>query len=155
MNTSEHIAKHFKGVHSGGNWTDVNLKTVLEDITWQEATKKLYDIHTIAALTYHVNYFVSVVLKVLQGEPLQGKDSESFDCPAITSEAEWTALKRKVLTDAEQFEQLLAKLPEEKLWEDFTDAKYGSYYGNIAGIIEHTHYHLGQIVIIKKVLRAQ
>ncbi len=48
---------------------------------------------------------------------------------------------------------LIAQLPEGKLWEDFADKKYGSYYRNLQGIIEHTHYHLGQIVLIKKMLR--
>jgi hypothetical protein len=28
--------------------------------------------------------------------------------------------------------------------------KYGNYYRNIHGIIEHIHYHLGQIVLIEK-----
>jgi hypothetical protein len=33
------------------------------------------------------------------------------------------------------------------------NAKYGNYYRNLHGIIEHTHYHLGQIVLIKKLLK--
>jgi len=43
-------------------------------------------------------------------------------------------------------------LPESKLSETFLDEKYGNYYRNIHGIIEHTHYHLAQIVLIKKLL---
>ena len=41
------------------------------------------------------------------------------------------------------------------LWETFADEKYGHYYRNLHGIIEHTHYHLGQIVLIKKLLQQQ
>ena len=51
--------------------------------------------------------------------------------------------------------QLVERLPQETLWEDFTDKKYGTYYRNLHGIIEHTHYHLGQILIIKKIIHAQ
>ncbi|HAI83731.1 MAG TPA: DUF1572 domain-containing protein, partial [Chitinophagaceae bacterium] len=29
----------------------------------------------------------------------------------------------------------------------------GTYYRNILGLIEHTHYHLGQIALIKKIIR--
>jgi hypothetical protein len=43
-------------------------------------------------------------------------------------------------------------LPENKLEEVFDDKKYGNYYRNITGIIEHNHYHLGQIVLIKKII---
>ena len=58
----------------------------------------------------------------------------------------------KTWRDAENFAGLVEQLPEHKLWEDFTDKKYGNYYSNIHGIIEHNHYHLGQIVLIKKIL---
>jgi hypothetical protein len=37
---------------------------------------------------------------------------------------------------------------------DFDDGKYGTVLRNILGLIEHTHYHLGQIVILKKDLNA-
>jgi len=47
---------------------------------------------------------------------------------------------------------LIEQLPEAKLGEIFSEEKYGTYYRNIHGIIEHTHYHLGQIVLIKKIL---
>jgi hypothetical protein len=30
------------------------------------------------------------------------------------------------------------------------EEKYGSVLRNIMGVIEHTHYHLGQIVLLKK-----
>ena len=46
----------------------------------------------------------------------------------------------------------MEQLPETMLWETFADEKYGNYYRNIHGIIEHTHYHLGQIVLIKKIV---
>ena len=58
----------------------------------------------------------------------------------------------KTWDDAETFASLVEQLPEAKLWEDFWGSKYGNYYRNIHGVIEHTHYHLGQIVLIKKML---
>jgi hypothetical protein len=153
MNISAQMAKHFKEIHFGGNWTWSNLKDNLSDITWQEATTKIHSFNTIAALTYHVNYFVAAALKVLEGGELDAHDKFSFDHPPIESQADWENLLKKTWTDAENFARMVEKLPEEKLWEDFTDKKYGNYYRNIHGIIEHMHYHLGQIVVIKKLLR--
>ena len=152
MNLTEQIAKHFRDVHSGGNWTSVNLKDTLQDINWQQATTKIYSFNTIAALVFHMNYYVSAVIKVLQGEPLNAGDKYSFDVPAIASEEDWKKLLDKTWTEAETFAMLVKQLPENKLWEDFSDNKYGNYYRNIHGIIEHIHYHLGQIVLIKKLL---
>ena len=62
MNISQQIAKHFKEVYFGGNWTDVNLKDSLKDISWQQATTKLYSFNTIAALVYHIDYYVTAIL---------------------------------------------------------------------------------------------
>jgi hypothetical protein len=152
MNSTVQIAKHLREVYIGGNWTSVNLKDGLADVTWQQATTKVYSFNTIATLVYHMNYYVSTVLKVLQGEPLVAKDKFSFDQPPIQSQEDWEKLLDKTWTDAENFASLIEQLPESKLWEDFTDKKYGTYYRNLHGIIEHIHYHLGQIVLIKKIL---
>ena len=152
MNLTAQMAKHFRDVHFGGNWTSVNLKDTLKDITWEQATTKVHSLNTIVALVYHVNYYVSAVLKVLQGESLNASDKYSFDHPSILSKEDWEKLLHKTWTEAEQFANLVEKLPEHKLGETFTDEKYGDYYRNIHGIIEHTHYHLGQVVIIKKLL---
>lgn len=62
------IAKHFRDVHYGVNWTWSNLKDHLADVTWQQATTKVESLNTIAALVFHINYYVSAIINVLQGE---------------------------------------------------------------------------------------
>ncbi|MBK6903648.1 MAG: DUF1572 domain-containing protein [Saprospirales bacterium] len=152
MDLTKQIAKHFREVHFGGNWTSSNLKDNLADVSWEQATTQVYSINTIATLVFHLNYYVSGVLKVLQGGPLEIKDKFSFDLPPILSREDWEKLLDKTWADAEHFASLVEQLPESKLWEDFTDSKYGNYYRNFHGIIEHLHYHLGQIVLVKKIL---
>ncbi|HMG66499.1 MAG TPA: hypothetical protein VK588_02400 [Chitinophagaceae bacterium] len=152
MNLTEQIAKQFRDVHFGGNWTASNLKENLADVTWQQATTKVYSFNTIAALVYHMNYYVSAVLKVLKGELLNASDKYSFDYPLISSSEDWDKLLNKTWKDAEDFAVLVEKMPEDKLQKDFSNNKYGNYYRNIHGVIEHIHYHLGQIALIKKIL---
>ena len=69
--------------------------------------------------------------------------------PPILYHEDWDALLNKTWTDPEKYADLVEQLPEHILWEDFTDKKYGNNLRNIIGVIEHTHYHLGQIVLIK------
>jgi hypothetical protein len=152
MNLTEQIAKQFREVHFGGNWTAVSLKENLADISWQQAISKMYSFNSIAALIFHMNYYVSAVMKVMQGESLHASDKYSFDHPPILSSGDWEKLLEKTWRDAEDFSALIEQLPESKLWEDFSENKYGNYYRNIHGIIEHIHYHLGQIVLIKKLI---
>jgi hypothetical protein len=152
MNLTAQIAKHFRDVHFGKNWTSVNLKETLADITWQQATTKIYSLNTIATLVFHINYYVSAITMVLKGEPLTAHDKYSFDLTPIQNQDDWEKLLSKTWSDAENFANLIEQIPESKLGEIFSDEKYGTYYRNLHGIIEHTHYHLGQIVLIKKIL---
>ncbi len=155
MNTVQQIAKHFRDVYFGSNWTDVNLKDALAGVTWQQAIAPVHDLNTIATLVFHINYYVNPQLEVLQGKPLQASDKYSFDLPPIMNEADWQELVAKAFREATLFAEQVEQLPESKLHEDFADPKYGSYYRNLLGIIEHTYYHLGQIVLIKKLLNVK
>lgn len=155
MNLPAHLAKHLRDVHFGGNWTTVNLKDSLAGVNWKQATTQVHSFNTIATLVAHTHYYIMVVQKVLRGEPLTGKDADSFGHPPVRSESDWQDLLATVWADAGSFAAMIEQLPEPKLWEDFYNGKYGNYYRNITGIIEHTHYHLGQIVLIKKILAEQ
>jgi len=155
MDLTENMAKHLRDIHFGGNWTSSNLKDNLQDISWEQATTQVHSFNSIAMLVYHMNYYISAVCKVLEGEPLEAKDAYSFEHPPIQSQEDWEKLLDKTWIDAQNFARLIEQLPEKRLWEDFTDEKYGSYFRNIQGIIEHLHYHLGQIVLIKKILLEQ
>lgn len=152
MNLSAHIAKHLRDVHFGGNWTGVNLNDTLSGVTCQQATTKIASFNTIAALVFHINYYAAGILKVLQGGPLDIRDKYSFDLPTIQSDDDWQALLNKMWTNAETLATLVETLPASKLEEIFVEEKYGTYYRNLQGFVEHTHYHLGQIVLIKKLL---
>lgn len=153
MNLSQQLAKHLKEVYFGGNWTWSNLKDNLNDVTWQEATTQIDSFNTIAVLFHHLHYYVTQVTKVLQGEPLVSKDEQSFVHPPINNQQDWDACLTKAWKEAELFIALIEQLPENKLWETFVAEKYGIYYRNLAGIIEHSHYHLGQIALLKKLVR--
>jgi hypothetical protein len=155
MTISKHLAQHFNDVHFGGNWTSVNFKAVLSPITWEQAVQEHEGLNTIAKLVFHCNYYVEAVLKVLEGGVLEAHDSFSYDLKPIHSEKEWQVLKDKFFQDAEMFSALVAVLPDDKIWENMADSKYGTYYRNIQGIIEHCHYHLGQIVIINRMVQTK
>ena len=99
-----------------------------------------------------MNFFVSATLKVLQGGPLDAKDKYSFDHPPILSEEDWEKLLEKTWADAESLASLIERLPEKTLSEPFVDERYGSYYRCLHGPIEHCHYHLGQIALMKSMI---
>jgi len=154
MSLTTQLANQFRAFYFGGNYTGVNLKDTLMGLTWQQATTKVDSLNTIVALVFHMNYYVTAVVNVLKGNRLNASDKFSFDLPSIESNEDWARLVHKVKADVDEFIGLVEKMPESKLWETFEDEKYGNYYRNLTGIIEHNHYHLGQIVVIKKMLNS-
>jgi hypothetical protein len=89
MNLPQQLATHFKSVYYGGNWTDVNLKDTLAGVNWQQASTQIYHCNSIATLVFHMNYYVSNVLKVFQGQSLEAHDKDSFVHEPIQSEEDW------------------------------------------------------------------
>ena len=150
MKLSKQLATNLQQVYFGGNWTEVNLKDTLSDVSWENAIKKTDGFNSILALTFHIHYFTKVQLNVLEHGILDGKDSESYNHPNISSQTEWEAFKQDIWEDAQRYVGLIEVCSDTLLNEAFTDDKYGTYLSNILDLLEHTHYHLGQISLIKK-----
>ena len=153
METSHQLANRFREILLSGKWiANTNFKDQLSQVTWQQATQKIGPVNTLAALTYHVNYYIAGVLNVLKGGDLEIRDTYSFDLPPIQSEEDWEQLKGELWNNAEQFAKYVEALSEDKFAEPFVKEKYGDYRRNIEGIIEHSYYHLGQIVLLRKLI---
>lgn len=152
MSHSAQIARHFRELHFGGNTTGVNFKNVLRAVSWEQAARRIHFMHPVSTLVFHVNYYVAAVLQVLKGGPLDAHDKFSFDAPAIESANDWERLLAKFWKDADAFAAMVEQMPESALLNNMADPKYGNWYRNLHGIIEHSHYHLGQIALIKKLV---
>ena len=155
MQFSKHIAQHIHAVYFGGNWTCSNVRDVLSDVTREEALATIAGLNTIATLSFHIHYYTSAITQVLQGLPLNAKDEYSFAHPAFDTEEAWRTFVTEIIDAANNLSELTSKLDDELLSTVFAEEKYGTYYRNLSGYIEHTHYHLGQIALIKKLIRSQ
>lgn len=150
MSITTLIAKHLKEVYFGGNWTWANLKQALDGVTLEQANRQVHGFNTIYILTYHVSYYTQTINRVLEGQPLMGSDEDSFKAPGLQSEAEWQHFQEQIWKEAEKAVALITTLDDGLLEQDFVAAKYGNYYRNLHGMIEHLHYHLGQITLLKR-----
>lgn len=153
MENSSQLATRFRDVLLSGKWiANTNYKDQLSKLTWKQATTKIGSLNTIAALSYHINYYLKGVLDVYGGGPLEIRDKYSFDMPPISSKEEWEVLLKDLLSNAELFANHLEQMSDEKLEDIFVDEKYGTYRRNIEGTIEHAYYHLGQISLLRKLV---
>lgn len=151
MNTiTKEIARHIREIHFGGNWAWSTMQEALKDVSWQQAVAQpAKGGNGIAVLVFHMNFYLRVVHLRLLGTFEKFKHEDSFAMPEIQNEADWQMLLEKTWADAEAFAQAVEQFPDERLLEDISP-KYGNFYKNLHGVVEHNHYHLGQIVLLKK-----
>ncbi|NQX86070.1 MAG: DinB family protein [Flavobacteriaceae bacterium] len=153
MNTSAYLTHRLREVLTSGKWvTGTNFKAQILNTSWKDAIVSIDGLNSIAKLTFHIHYYIEGVTKVLEGGPLEIRDAYSFNAPPIQSEADWKDLTHKFCVDSEKFIALVEKMTDGALQDIFVDEKYGNYQRNIDVMMEHTYYHLGQILLIKKLI---
>ena len=147
------LANRFREVILNGTWiANTNFKNELETLDWEIATEKVHNLNTISILAQHIHYYINGIKQVFLGGNLEIRDAYSFDFPDIHSSEQWEHFLARFWSDSEEFAILIEQMPEKQLNEDFVLEKYGTYLRNIEAMIEHSYYHLGQIVLIKKIL---
>ncbi|MCB0547320.1 MAG: DUF1572 domain-containing protein [Phaeodactylibacter sp.] len=153
MENSTQLASRFREVLLNGKWiANTNFRDQLSHVDWKQATTRIGSLNTIAALAYHINYYIAGILNVFEGGALEIRDKYSFDLPPIRSKEDWDNLLNGMWANAEKFAAHVERMPDEQLEEPFVDEKYGNYRRNIEGVIEHSYYHLGQVSLIRKMI---
>ncbi|MFH6966632.1 DUF1572 domain-containing protein [Flavobacterium sp. FlaQc-28] len=153
MKNALEIANRFREIILNGTWVaNTNYKDQLEKLDWKIAVTPIQNLNTIAILAQHIHYYIDGINTVFKGGTLDIKDKFSFDFPPISSSEDWEIFLEKFWSSSEEFASFVEQMSDEKLDQFFADEKYGTYKRNIDAMIEHSYYHLGQIVLIKKLL---
>ena len=152
MSESIRISNLYQSIYNGNPWLEVTLAHTLENVTAEQANRKINpNLNTIWEIVNHLIQWRRNILRRVEGETVLTPDHNYFVPILDPSEAAW-----------EQSLQSLAKSQE--LWnaffESFDDSDLAkiyvnnghTFYEHIHGIIQHDVYHLGQIVILKKLL---
>ena len=151
MENAQQLAIRLRSVFLDGQWiAQTNYREQLLSTDWKVATQKVETLNSIAALTYHVNYYLEGIIQVFEGGALEIRDQYSFDLPTIASASDWEYLVHSFLDHAEKFAGHVERFSSEKLNSVFVHEKYGTFRRNVEGVIEHAYYHLGQLVLLKK-----
>ncbi len=156
MENSTELAKRLSDLFLDGKWiANTNYKEQLTSISFEMALTQFENLNTIAKLTYHINYYLAGILNVFDGGDLEIRDKYSFDLPELKTEEDWNNLVNELIKNATSFSEHVASMTAEQLASPFVKVQYGNYRRNIEGVIEHAYYHLGQIVLIKKLVKTK
>jgi hypothetical protein len=154
LSRNKSLAARLKEVLLNGHWiANTNYKELLLTINWKQATQKVQNLNSIAALTYHINYYLSGLLLASKNGKLEISDKYSYLMPPIQSENDWNFLVAELIHNSEKFVSYVESMEDQVLDIPFYNENYGTYLRNIEGVIEHCYYHLGQISLLKKIIR--
>ncbi|MUU78607.1 DUF1572 family protein [Winogradskyella endarachnes] len=153
MKQAQQIASRIKEVFLNGTWiANTNYKNELVNLDYEIANKKIDTLNSISVLAQHIHYYVAGILNVYINNTLEIRDKFSFDFPPIDSQQAWDAFLTRFWQDTQVLITYIEDMSDKDLNQEFVDEKYGTYTRNLNGMLEHSYYHLGQIVLIKKLI---
>ena len=153
MEKPDQLSRRLEEVLLNGTWiANTNFMDQISNTDWKTSVQKVQSLNTIAALTFHVNYYIAGFVYAFRNGSLEIRDKYSFDFQPPQSQEDWDLLRTKFREDAEQLVDQIKQMGEQDLDDHFFKKEYGSYRRNIEGLIEHSYYHLGQVSLIRKLI---
>jgi len=156
MNSGSELAARLSEVFLDGRWiAHTNYADQLQHIDVHLANKKVGDINSIALLTYHIHYYVAGILQALDTGELTIRDQYSFDMPVLKNADDWRELVKRLEDNSKKLIDRVEGMTDQDLEQVFFHEKYGTYRRNFEALIEHAYYHLGQLVLVRKLVEAR
>ncbi len=147
--------KNFTQTYEKGAWFGDTYLEQLADVTEKEAfTPPMKGVHTIAELIAHVIYWRSPLIKRLKGDKdYVGSVEDPRNWPSL-DELKAKGWKKLLNEFADSQKQLVSLLRDVKPEFFKGDYKPGAPWDYVAeGIVQHDIYHLGQLALVKKMIR--
>ncbi|HFA47611.1 MAG TPA: DinB family protein [Bacteroidetes bacterium] len=154
MTTLEQFIQECKDFYNGSPWYGSNFCKIVNDLSPAEALAVAGNGQSIALLLCHmVKWRKSLTIRLQGDENFRARDSDADNWPPLnTLNGEvWEATKKEFSELQEVLIEELGKREEAFLDEYFYKEKTYRYL--VSGVIQHDIYHLGQISMLKQLLR--
>lgn len=150
MSHLQFLAQSLQNLYDGTPWIDVIYAEHLKRVNAHQSVQSFNGSNNIWQLVNHIIYWNQRVLRYIQNEqPEQDGDLPDFYLPENHGEENWQATQHRLQHSVEQLAAAIRAFPEDKLYENFPGTNQpAAYYFH--GVIEHSAYHLGQIVLLEK-----
>ncbi len=150
-----YYVNRFNEIYNGSPWYGETVNAKLKNVSEENAfVQPLGNVHSVAEIVSHMTYWRQALISRLEGD-------KSFS-PSVESDDNWrnveklkTAGWRKIIADFDHTQNKITSLLPKQL-DKFLEEEYskGSTYEYlIQGIIDHDIYHLGQVGLVKKLIK--
>lgn len=141
------LRRAFDGTNA---WHGPSIIETISGLKLEETINQVADSHNVAELIEHMIAWRTFAIKKLQGEEAYDvlEDINFLKITAMTQEM-WQDMMQRLYQTQDDFLRILSQTQDEKLAETVSGRDY-NFYTLLHGIIQHDLYHLGQIVLLRK-----
>jgi uncharacterized damage-inducible protein DinB len=151
MRERDRLIELISAHYDGSPWLDVNIADHLNGITHLEANQNIGDCNSIWQLTYHMMHWRKQNMKRIRGHNAPAPYHNFIIEIGDTSAKAWEKLKADFRKTHILFIEFLATFDEADYDKIYAPNGH-TYYEHIQGILVHDAYHLGQIVLLRKLI---
>lgn len=155
------LSRRLQEVWSGNPWYGDSSAKILDSISAAEAAHRVTGVHSIWEIVLHMTAWTEEVGARVRGAGAKAPDRGDWPPVAATTAEAWDAAlhdlgeaRRALLAEIESVHEEDLHLHVKSHSSPFTDT--GSTRAHtLNGLVEHDAYHLGQVALLKKAVRAR
>jgi uncharacterized damage-inducible protein DinB len=152
MPETARIADQLKRAFAGDAWHGPALMEILAGVDAANASARpIATAHTIWELTLHITAWDGVILRRIAGKAASPTDEENFPTVKDSSGIAWRATLAELQRRHQELLGVISEMPDSRLSEQVPGKDYDFYF-LLHGTVQHTLYHAGQIVLLKRAL---
>ncbi|HMQ79809.1 MAG TPA: DinB family protein [Ignavibacteria bacterium] len=151
MTNIQNINKLLKDHYNGVPWIDITIAGTLKTLTAKQAAIKIDGLNSVWQIVNHMISWRNALIARVKDKPARHPDNNFFWEVKDTTAKAWKDTLKKFEKSQKEIIVFLGKQKDSHL-EKISPASGYSYYELVMAIIIHDTYHLGQIVLIKKMI---
>ena|SRR5688572_6373361 len=150
LKETERIEDQLKRAFHGEAWHGPSVKEAVAGVSPEAAAQRpVKEAHSIWELVHHITAWVDIVRRRVQGEVFDVTDDMNFPPVTDTAQTAWQESLRRMEAAETELRRIILGLPESRLDQPALEGS-PTVYILLHGAIQHSLYHAGQIVLLKK-----
>jgi uncharacterized damage-inducible protein DinB len=144
-------------MYEGGAWHGPSVLDALDGVTAEQAAQRpLGNVHSIYELTHHIAAWIGEATSRVQGNtPGMPADGDFPPSDMTVDEAAWSDVKSRLERRQAELLEAISAFDATRLDEAVDPKNKGkdgpvTYRALLSGLAQHSAYHAGQIVMLKK-----
>ena len=152
------LLSDLRRIYEGNAWHGPAVLDAIKDVTaGQAGARPIPNAHSIYELAHHIGAWIGEVTSRLQGNPPGMPADGDFPQVSVVDAASWTDVCARLERRQAELLETVASFDSARLDDPVNPSDRGkdgpvSYRALLSGLAQHSAYHAGQIMILRKAL---